>query len=95
MNGSVGSPGDGPAYELSAAVDSAHKRIVWSVHFCPNRPDILASGSRDGLVKIWHVFELEDGGLDIKELLRLVLHALLFCFSQHDIDVLKSPSLLY
>ena len=91
----MGSPGDGPAYELSAAADSAHKRIVWSVHFCPNRPDILASGSRDGLVKIWHVFELEDGGLDIKELLRLVLYPLLYSSSYHNIGVLKSHFLLY
>ena len=58
---------DGLGYELSAAADSAHKRIVWSVHFCPKRPDILASGSRDGLVKVWQILEVADGSFDIKE----------------------------
>ena len=62
--------GDGLPYELSAAADSAHKRIVWSVHFCPKRPDILASGSRDGSIKLWHIFDAADGSLDMKELLR-------------------------
>jgi elongator complex protein 2 len=38
---------------LTAAVDSAHKRIIWGVHFCPFEPTIFASGSRDGSVKIW------------------------------------------
>ena len=59
---------DGPGYELSAAADSAHKRIVWSVHFCPKRPDILASGSRDGFVKIWRVIEGDDGSLEMMEM---------------------------
>mmetsp|Transcript_23367 Transcript_23367/g.41896 ORF Transcript_23367/g.41896 Transcript_23367/m.41896 type:complete len:384 (-) Transcript_23367:90-1241(-) len=58
------------SYELAAAVDSAHKRIVWSVHFCPNAPDILASGSRDGLIKLWRILEGADGSLEMKELLR-------------------------
>jgi len=57
-------------YELSAAVDSAHKRIVWSIHFCPKVPDILASGSRDGLIKLWRISEGDDGSLEMKELLR-------------------------
>merc|ERR1711957_506533 len=57
-------------YELSAAVDSAHKRIVWSVQFCPKASDILASGSRDGLVKLWRISEGADGSLETKELLR-------------------------
>ncbi len=56
-------------YELSAAADSAHKRIVWSVHFCPNRP-VLASGSRDGSVKVWRIEEGDNGSLEMKELLR-------------------------
>ena len=42
---------------LATAVDSAHKRILWSVHFCPHDPTLLASGSRDGSVKIWRVVE--------------------------------------
>ena len=61
---------DCPGYELCGAADSAHKRIVWSVNFCPRRPNVLASGSRDGLVKLWQVSEVSDGSLEIKELLR-------------------------
>jgi len=45
---------------LSSAVDIAHKRIIWSIHFCPTEPKILASGSRDGTVKIWIVLETSD-----------------------------------
>jgi elongator complex protein 2 len=48
-------------YELAAAADSAHKRIVWSVHFCPSMPNILASGSRDGFVRVWKVCETDEG----------------------------------
>jgi WD40 repeat protein len=66
----MASPEDSAGYELSAAADSAHKRIVWSIHFCPKRPDILASGSRDGLVKIWRVLEASDGALDLKEMFK-------------------------
>ncbi|KAL9182495.1 hypothetical protein ACHAXT_013147 [Thalassiosira profunda] len=62
---------DGPPYELCAAVDSAHKRIVWAVHFCPRRPDILASGSRDSFVKIWRILDAPDGSLEMKELFAL------------------------
>ena len=40
-------------FSLTAAVDSAHKRIVWGVHFCPFDSSVLVSGSRDGSVKIW------------------------------------------
>ncbi len=67
---SSGSSENGPAFELLAAADSAHKRIVWSVHFCPNRPDILASGSRDGMIKIWFILETYDGSLEMKEIVR-------------------------
>ena len=63
-------PEDFSGYELSAAANSAHKRIVWSIHFCPKRPDVLASGSRDGMIKIWRVVEAEDGILNLKELYR-------------------------
>lgn len=62
-----------PLYELSAAKDSAHKRIVWSVHFCPTQPNIFASGSRDGLVKVWQLNETDDGSSTIvEEVLRQV-----------------------
>ena len=43
------------SFSLIAAVDSAHKRIVWGVHFCPFDSSMLASGSRDGSVKIWNL----------------------------------------
>jgi WD40 repeat protein len=35
--------------------DTAHKRIIWSIHFCPTLESTFASGSRDGTVKIWKV----------------------------------------
>lgn len=47
--------GVAPVFSLGSAVDSAHKRIVWGVHFCPFEPKLLASGSRDGCVKLWEV----------------------------------------
>ena len=50
-------------YSLAWAKDSAHKRIVWSVDFYPLPHDeeaILASGSRDGCVKIWKVSGTEN-----------------------------------
>ncbi len=64
------SPEEGPGFELLAAAESAHKRIVWSVNFCPKRPGILASGSRDGTVKLWRIGDAADGSLEIKEMLR-------------------------
>lgn len=42
-------------YELQWAKDSAHKRIVWSVDFLPWDEKVIASGSRDGSVKIWNI----------------------------------------
>ena len=52
---------DQPLYVLAAAKDTAHKRIIWCVHFCPYDSSILASGSRDGNIKIWKVTEASDG----------------------------------
>lgn len=53
-------PADGPvSFSLAWAKESAHKRIVWSVHFCPFDEKLLASGSRDGCIKIW---SLNDSG---------------------------------
>jgi elongator complex protein 2 len=52
--------GKAPSFSLASAVDSAHKRIVWSVHFCPLEPDVLASGSRDGCIKIWRAAEKDE-----------------------------------
>eukprot|EP00978_Attheya_sp_CCMP212_P001728 scaffold3561_cov55-Attheya_sp.AAC.1 len=51
------SPVESPTFELACGLDSAHKRIVWTLSFCPLHPTILASGARDGLVKIWQVVE--------------------------------------
>ena len=42
-------------FSLAWAQDSAHKRIIWSVHFCPFDDHLLASGSRDGCIKLWKV----------------------------------------
>ena len=49
------SSGEKDLFYLASAVDSAHKRIIWGVHFCPFEPSILATGSRDGSVKIWRI----------------------------------------
>lgn len=45
----------GKSYHLASIVESAHKRIVWSIDFCPQDSTLLASGSRDGFVKLWHI----------------------------------------
>ena len=42
-------------FELVWVKDSAHKRIVWSVHFHPCDETVFASGSRDGSVKVWRI----------------------------------------
>ena len=42
-------------FVLATAVDSAHKRIIWSAHFCPHDPSLLATGSRDGIIKVWRL----------------------------------------
>jgi elongator complex protein 2 len=53
-------------FYLASAVDSAHKRIIWGVHFCPFEPNILASGSRDGSVKSWRITDsLVDGKMTV------------------------------
>eukprot|EP00984_Skeletonema_dohrnii_P003326 scaffold1117_cov187-Skeletonema_dohrnii-CCMP3373.AAC.2 len=67
---SLSSDESASGYELAAAADSAHKRIVWSVHFCPSMSNIIASGSRDGFVKVWKVCETSDEGPQLKELLK-------------------------
>ena len=59
---------------LACAINSSHKRIVWSVHFCPFNPSILASGSRDGAVKLWTIVEgtSVDQNTSIKEYAKFV-----------------------
>lgn len=60
---------------LASAVNSSHKRIVWSVHYCPYDPTILASGSRDGTVKLWKISErLVEGDQDthVKEYCKFI-----------------------
>lgn len=42
--------------------DLAHKRIVWSIHFCPIDEYVFGSGSRDGCIKIWHVIDHDSSG---------------------------------
>ena len=57
-----------PNFVLKAAHDRAHKRIIWSVHFCPFEAKILVSASRDGFVKLWRVVDEEDDQCNLKEL---------------------------
>jgi elongator complex protein 2 len=49
----------GDEFSLVWAKDSAHKRIVWSVHVCPFDEKLIVSGSRDGCVKIWNIEETD------------------------------------
>jgi elongator complex protein 2 len=46
---------------LLAAVDNAHKRIVWDISWCSaeGKERVLATGGRDGGVKVWEVLEAE------------------------------------
>jgi WD40 repeat protein len=66
--------GDEISFNLSAIVESAHKRIIWSADFCIVESSILATGSRDGNIKIWRIVDEEAGdennGIAIKELFR-------------------------
>jgi elongator complex protein 2 len=48
------------AFELSCAVDVAHKRIVWGAHFCPFDSTVFATCSRDGSIKIWKLSEAAE-----------------------------------
>lgn len=54
-------------FDLSLCVESAHKRIVWSLDFCPSHPSLLCTGSRDGFIKLWNVGDSNDQ-VSIKEL---------------------------
>ena len=56
---------DSGSFVLSAAKDSAHKRIVWAVHFCPFDATVFASASRDGTVKLWNINE-SDGAFTLQ-----------------------------
>merc|ERR1711933_331963 len=43
-----------PTYTLFFCKESAHKRIIWSIKFMDSPNNLqLASGSRDGFIKIW------------------------------------------
>ena len=63
---------EGAKFDLALMVESAHKRIVWSLDFCPNDPSLLCTGSRDGFLKLWRVSESteENSQASIKELYR-------------------------
>jgi elongator complex protein 2 len=62
---SDGSSSHKQLFHVAAAIDSAHKRIIWGVHFCPFNPLLLASGSRDGVVKLWQISENESDPLQV------------------------------
>ena len=42
-------------FALAWAKDSAHKRIIWSVHVCPFDETLFVSGSRDGCIRLWMI----------------------------------------
>ncbi len=60
-------------FDLSLCVESVHKRIVWSLDFCPSHPSLLCTGSRDGFIKLWNVGDSNDQ-VSIKELCRWEPH---------------------
>jgi elongator complex protein 2 len=51
-------------FSIAWLKDSAHKRIIWSIHFNPTDPSFFASGSRDGFVKVWKITD-EGGGRNV------------------------------
>jgi elongator complex protein 2 len=55
-------------YSLVWARDSAHKRIIWSVHFCLFDDAVLLSGSRDGCMKAWRLEDAGDESLQVTEM---------------------------
>jgi elongator complex protein 2 len=56
-------------FDLSAIVESAHKRIIWSCEFCPVDSSLIATGSRDGYVKLWRISE-DESGVIVSEICR-------------------------
>jgi len=58
---------DAVKFGLAWARDSAHKRIIWSVNFCPFDETVLASGSRDGYVKLWKIRDRAQQG-DVRDM---------------------------
>ena len=46
---------NGANFTLAAAEDNAHKRIVWCLAWSTTADDVLVSGARDGLLKVWNV----------------------------------------
>jgi len=61
------SSGQNDLFFLASDVKSSHKRIVWCVHFCPYEPTVLASGSRDGTIKLWRIVGGDDGTTNVNE----------------------------
>jgi elongator complex protein 2 len=74
----------GKAFSLAWARDTAHKRIVWSVHFCPFAAAIFASGSRDGCIKVWSIEDMGDADMSADKAVS-VREILSFCpnFQRH------------
>lgn len=54
-----------PPGAMIAKIENAHKRIVWCLDWCkvPGKEDYLATGSRDGTVKIWKVGDVSSPGM--------------------------------
>jgi elongator complex protein 2 len=63
---------EGTKFHLALMVEAAHKRIVWSLDFCPSNPSLICTGSRDGYLKIWCIIDSgeEQCQLSIEELHR-------------------------
>ena len=62
-----GAKDDQGMFYLASAVDSAHKRIIWSVDFCPGQPNLLVSGARDGFAKVWKI-DANGEKIELKEM---------------------------
>ena len=56
-------------FNLAAVIESAHKRIVWSVDFSATDSSLLATGSRDGSVKLWRIKD-DSGRIKLQEIHR-------------------------
>eukprot|EP00977_Amphora_coffeiformis_P019205 scaffold7012_cov157-Amphora_coffeaeformis.AAC.13 len=80
--GGVGGTGTEDQFNLAWVQDSAHKRIIWSVHFCPWQPNCFVSSSRDGCIKLWQL-QSSDENDDESKTTATVLHSFAPNFTLH------------
>ena len=50
--------GNGDPYVPVACVKNAHKRIIWDITWVGNGSNIIATGARDGVVKVWKISDI-------------------------------------